>query len=341
MILGVSGQDGAHLADYLLKNGYQVFGGYRRSGINKLWRLNFLKILNKINLVEFDLREPQHLIDLFKKIQPHEIYNLAGDSFVADSFDHPFRTMDTNVNGALNILEAARLVTPKSKIFFASSSEVFGNSKNNLGHNEQSLKFPCNPYGISKLTADNFVRLYREKYDIYSCSGILFNHEGPLRSRHFVTRKITYNFARLKLENNSSHFELGNFNSSRDWGSAEDYVQAMNSMLTSKVPNDFVISTGKLTSVRQLLIIAANCVGFDPFFEGSDQNEICFDKTSGRVLAKVSFKYFRPFDTEPMYGDSSLIKNKLGWKPSQRISDIIESMVSSDLYRRKQGMIDV
>ena len=339
-ITGVTGQDGAHLADLLLKKGYEVYGGFRRGGLNKMWRLDFLGITDKIKLVEFQLSEPQRIINLFKKIQPKEIYNLAGESFVADSFDYPCHTMQINAHGVINVLEAARLVSPNSKLFFASSSEVFGYTKENKGHNEQSARRPCNPYGISKLTADNFVKLYREKYGMFACSGILFNHEGPLRSRFFVTRKITYNMAKLKLEN-EEHFELGNLSSSRDWGSAIDYVNAMKIMLEAVKPHDFVISTGKLTTVREVLEVAARSVGFDPVMEGNDENEICADKISGRVLAKVSSKYYRPFDTSSMLGDSSKIKKMLDWQAQQGLTAMIESMVETDLYRRKKGMTDV
>ena len=339
-IVGVTGQDGAHLADLLLKKGYEVYGGFRYGGLNKMWRLDFLGITDQLKLVEFQLNEPQHIIDLFKKIQPDEIYNLAGESFVADSFDSPCHTLEINAHGVVNILEAARLVSPKSRMFFASSSEVFGYAAKNGGLNEQSARIPCNPYAISKLTADNFVRLYREKYDMFACSGILFNHEGPLRSRHFVTRKITYNMIRLKLDAGKC-FKLGGFDSARDWGSAADYVSAMWMMLKSSNPSDFVISTGKLTTVRQVLRMAANSAGFDPMFEGSGEYEICIDKTSGRILSKVSPKYYRPFDTAPMIGDSSLIRKSLGWHKQQSVEDMIESMVTADFRRRKQGAIDV
>jgi len=308
--------------------------------VHKMWRTDFLGITAQIKLVEFQLNEPQVIIDLLKRIQPDEIYNLAGESFVADSFHYPYHTMEMNANGVINILEAARIVSPRSKIFFASSSEVFGYTAKNGGLNEQSERNPCNPYAISKLTADNFVRLYREKYGMFACSGILFNHEGPLRSRHFVTRKITYNMVKLKL-NDQKYFELGSFSSARDWGSAVEYVNAMKLMLEVDNPSDFVISTGELTTVRQVLDIAANSVGFDPVFEGSDEHEVCIDKLSGRLLAKVSPKYYRPFDTAPMLGNSSLIQKLLGWNAQQDFGGVIESMVAADLYRRKQGITDV
>ena len=339
-VAGITGQDGAHLADLLLRKGYEVYGGFRRGGFNKMWRLDFLGIKDKVNFVEFQLDEPQRIIDIFKKIQPDEIYNLAGESFVADSFNYPNHTMEINAAGVVNLLEAVRLICPKSKIFTASSAEVFGYASESGGLTEESIRKPCNPYAISKLTADNFVRLYREKYGLFACSGILFNHEGPLRSRHFVTRKITFNMVRMKM-GDLKNFELGGLSASRDWGSARDYVCAMKLMLEADAPEDFVISSGKLTSVRQFLEISAKSVGFDPVFEGSNEQEVCFDKSSGILLAKVSPKYYRPFDTPPMLGDSYLIKKRLGWQAKDTVANIVGSMVEADLFRRKEGLTDV
>jgi GDPmannose 4,6-dehydratase len=339
-ITGITGQDGAHLADLLLKKNYTVYGGFRRGSSNKLWRLDFLGITNKIKLIEFQLNEPQHIIEILKDINADEIYHLAGESFVADSFKYPGFTMESNTQGTINILEAVRIVSPNTKVFFASSSEIYGKNVNSTGVDETSVHFPSNPYGISKLAADYFVKLYREKYGLFTCSGILFNHEGPLRARQFVTRKITFNMARLKLLGGEC-FELGNFNSARDWGAAVDYVDAMRLMLTLDTPSDFVISSGKLTTVRSLLEMVATSVGFKPIFEGKDENEICLDQTTGFLLAKVSNKYYRPYDTEPMIGNSSQIKKHTGWNAKQTTLQMMELMVEADLYRRKKGIIDV
>lgn len=339
-IAGVTGQDGAHLANLLLSYGYIVYGGYRRGGLNKLWRLNFLGITNRINLVDFHLQESKRIFELFQKIQPDEIYNLAGESFVADSFIYPHHTMEINLNGVINILDAAKLACPKAKLFFASSSEIFGVSKKHEALDETSTRCPSNPYGVSKLSSENFVRLYREKYGMFACSGILFNHEGPLRSRHFVTRKITYNLVRLKSLS-EKYFELGSVYSARDWGSSNDYVRAMHSMIKADSPKDFVISSGQLTTVKKFFEITAKEIGFDPVLEGNKNNEVFIDKSSGRVLAKVSKKYLRPFDTDPLFGNSTLIKENLGWYPNEGIDDIVKSMVEADLLRRKKGMIDI
>jgi GDPmannose 4,6-dehydratase len=338
-ITGINGQDGAYLAHLLLEKNYTVYGSFRRGSSNKMWRLEFLKINHKVNLIEMHLNEPQQIINIFKEINPTEIYHLAGESFVADSFNYPVYTIDVNVTSVINILNAVNISCPNSKLFFASSSEVFGYSNNN-GLNERSKKIPSNPYGISKLTADNFIRLYRDKYNIFACSGILFNHESPLRSRSFVTRKITYNMAQLKV-NNKQYFEIGNFDSARDWGSAYDYVKAMYLMLQTENPNDLVISTGKLTTLREVMSISALYAGFDPVFEGTNDNEICVDKTSGRKLVAISSKYYRPFDTNPMFGNSSAIQKVTGWSPQYNITDIIELMTKCDLERVMKGIENV
>ena len=334
-IAGISGQDGAHLADLLLKSGYKVYGGFR-NGANKMWRVDYLGITDKIDFVEFHLENYQHIIDLFKKIQPDEIYNLAGESFVSDSFHHPNHTIEINTQGTVNILEAAKLTSPNSKIFIASSSEIFGQNIKGNFVNEKSAKNPVNPYAISKLSADYFVKLYREQYGLFVCSGILFNHEGPLRGQNFVTKKITHNIARIKLGDQEG-FELGNFSSARDWGAAVDYVKAMHLMLQSDQPNDYIIATGKLTEVRQVIEMAANFVGFDPVFDGDGDKEICIDKKSGNILASISSDYYRLFDTVPIIGDATLIKEALGWSPEQTVEQMIHGMVEADLYWREQG----
>jgi GDPmannose 4,6-dehydratase len=334
-IAGISGQDGAHLADHLLKLGYKVYGGFRSSSNNKTWRTDFLGITDKIDFFEFHLENFQCIMDVFKKIQPDEIYNLAGESFVSDSFHRPNHTIEINTQGTLNILEAAKLSSPDSNIFIASSSEIFGQNRDGGSVNEKSTKNPSNPYAISKLSADYFVKLYREQFGLFVCSGILFNHEGPLRSQHFVTRKISHNMARLKLGNLES-FKLGGFDSARDWGAAGDYVKAMHLMLKSEQPNDYVIATGKLTTIRQVVEICANFVGFDPVFKGVGDKEICIDRKSGNILVSISSDYYRPFDTTPLIGDAAHIKEALGWRPKKTIEQIMHSMIEADLYRIEQ-----
>jgi len=337
-ITGVTGQDGAYLADLLLRKGYDVYGGFRRGATNKAWRLDYLGIKERIKLVEFQLNESQKLIEILQKIQPDEIYHLAGESMVADSFKYPGVTLEANAHGALNMLEAVRIISPKSKIFFASSSEIFGkNSHDKLLH-ENSPTQPNNPYAISKLTADYFIKLYRERYDIFACSGILFNHESPLRGMQFVTRKITYNVAKLKVSKTGLPIELGDFNSSRDWGSAIDYVKAMKLMLEMDKPEDCIIATGKLSSVRECLRLSALSAGFDPVFEGSGANEICVDNMSGRVIAKTLEKYVREGDTPPLAGDSTKLELATGWLRAINFEKLIEEMLIADIRRIKMGI---
>ena len=339
-IAGISGQDGAHLADYLLKLGYKVYGGFRSSGTKKIWRTDYLGITDKIDFFEFHLENFQCIIDVFKKIQPDEIYNLAGESFVSNSFEHPNHTIEINTQGTINILEAAKLASPDSKIFIASSSEIFGQNIDGVSINEKSTKNPLNPYAISKLSADYFVKLYREQFGLFVCSGILFNHEGPLRSQHFVTRKISHNMARIKLGVQES-FKLGGFGSARDWGAAVDYVKAMHLMLKSEQPNDYVIATGKLTTIRKVVEICANFVGFDPVFKGDGDKEICTDRKSGNLLVSISSDYYRTSDTAPMIGDANLIKESLGWSPEQTVEQMMHCMMEADLYRIEQKIAHI
>jgi len=337
-ITGVTGQDGAHLANLLIAKGYEVYGGFRRGSANKTWRTDYFGITEQIKLVEFQLNEPQNLIEILQRIKPDEIYNLAGESFVSDSFKYPSVTLDANVHGTLNILEAVRLISPETRMFFASSSEIFG--RNNAGKilKEDSSCQPSNPYAISKLTADYFIKLYRERYGLFACSGILFNHEGPLRGPQFVPRKITYNIARIKM-NGGEAIELGNLNAARDWGSAFDYVEAMRLMLSLDQPQDFIVATGKLSTVRELLYFSASVAGFDPVFEGEGINEICVDKVTGKQIAKIAARYFRPNDASQLAGDPTNIEDATGWSRSRSFNDMIEEMVMVDVDRWRRGVV--
>lgn len=339
-ITGVTGQDGAHLAAQLLDDGYTVYGGHRRGSSNATWRLDYLGITDKLNLVECQITEPQNLIQLMQEVQPAEIYHLAGDSYVADSFKYPGVSIDVNTHGVINILEATRLVSPQSKLFCASSSEVFGIGNQDKGLCENAEYKPANPYGISKLAALNFVRLYRERYGLHACSGILFNHEGPLRGRSFVTRKITFNMARLKIKGGEP-VNLGDLNAARDWGAAEDYVKAMRAMLAAESATDLIIASGQLSTVRDFLRNSAEAAGFDPIFEGSGKDEVCADKSSGLPLAQVAEKYFRPQDTPPMLGDASLLKSLTGWEATINLENLINDMVTADINRWNLGITHV
>lgn len=339
-VTGVTGQDGAHLAAHLLRDGWRVYGGFRRGSSNKTWRMEALGIVKGIELVEFQLSEPQHIVEIFQTIRPDHVYNLAAESFVADSFKYPGTTLEVNTQGTLNILNAARLISPESRLFFASSSEVFGRGSVTGPCNEATPCRPSNPYGISKLAAQNFVSLYRESYGLFACSGILFNHEGPLRGREFVTRKITFNIARLKIQGGRP-IELGDMNAARDWGAAVDYVDAMCTMLAQPTARDMVIASGNLTTVREFFCMAAAAAGFDPVFEGAGISEVCTDRKSGIRLAEVSARYFRPHDTPPMVGDPTLIEAETGWKRKIGLEQMVAEMVYADIDRWNKGLTNV
>jgi GDPmannose 4,6-dehydratase len=340
LIIGVTGQDGAHLARHLLGQGYAVHGTFRRDTSNKLWRLEHFGILDRVKLAEFEIGDTHSIIQLLDEVKPDEIYHLAGHSMVADSFKHPGVTIQANTLAMLNVLEAMRLIAPQARLFFASSSEVFGECPAGARLNEDSLQRPSNPYGVSKLASQHLVRLYRETYGLFACSGMLFNHEGPVRARQFVTRKIVYNMVRLKNAGGQP-MQMGEMDAARDWGAAEDYVKAMTLMLAADKPQDLVIATGQLTLVRDFLRIAAKGVGFKPVFEGAGLGEICRDQATGLELAQVSDKYLRKHATPPLVGDASRLTALTGWKPHQGVSDIIMSMIAADQARFEQGVTNV
>jgi GDPmannose 4,6-dehydratase len=340
LITGVTGQDGAHLAKCLLEDDWQVYGGFRRGASNKTWRMDALGITRGVELIECQLNEPLHLIEILQSVRPDHIYNLAGESFVADSFKYPGVTLEVNAQGTLNMLDAVRLVSPESRLFSASSSEIYGVSETGQPCNEETHCLPTNPYGISKLAARSLVSLYRDYYDLFACSGILFNHEGPLRGREYVTRKITFNIARLRVRGGSP-IELGDMNAARDWGAASDYVRGMYYMLRHKNPRDMVISSGSLTTVRDFLRIAALAANFDPVFEGEGIHETCTDRRSGLCLAHVSKKYFRQRDTTPLVGDSSLIETLTGWRRQVSLDSMITEMINVDIMRWESGLTNV
>jgi GDPmannose 4,6-dehydratase len=339
-ITGISGQDGSLLASYLLKKGWVIYGGRRRGSANTIWRLDFLGITSQVKFVEYQLNELQNIIVILKELQPEHIYHLAGESFVADSFKYPGVTLEANTHGTINMLDAIRLVSPLSKLFYASSSEMFGEQTDLNKLSELSAFKPTNPYGISKLAAYHFVRLYRQYYDLKVCSGILFNHESIVRGRSFVTRKITFNMARLKKAKGKA-FELGDLNSARDWGAADEYIVAMYKMLNLDSPQDCVIASGRLTKVRDIVKFAAISAGFTPKFEGKGVDEVCIDERSGHVLVRVSPKYFRLQDTPPMLGDPTKIYKHYGWASSKTIESLIAEMVEADMLRWERGEINV
>ena len=337
LILGVTGQDGSILANKIVSNSGNVIGTFRRGSDtgseNKLWRLKELNLLNKIKLEPLELNDSYSIQKIILKHKPDEIYHLAGNSFVGDSFKFPQFTLKTNIDSTLNILEAVKLIDRSIKVFFASSSEIFDSSELSK-KNEKSKFSPINPYGVSKLTTIQLVKLYRKAYDMKLSTGIMFNHESQFRSRSFVTRKISFNMARLKLYGGKP-MSLGNINASRDWSSAEDFVDAMNLILNKNIFEDLVFASGKLTSIKKLIETAAKTVGFEPIFFGNGKNEVCIDKISKLKLVEIDKKYFREIDTPGITGDFNLLTKKTGWVSKKTILTVIQDMVKKDLDRLK------
>jgi GDPmannose 4,6-dehydratase len=312
LIFGLTGQDGTYLADFLLKKGYQVFGTYRRTSHKCFERLESFKIFDKVELVRADLADQISINHAIKNTQPDEIYNLAAQSFVGVSFDEPMLTSDITGLGALRIFEAVREFSPHSKVYQASSSEMFGNSSELK--NENSRMFPGSPYGIAKVFAHKTAQLYREAYKIFIGAGILFNHESPYRGLEFVTRKITAATANIKF-NLQEKLVLGNIKARRDWGFAGDYIKAMWLMLQQDEPSDYVIATGQSRSVEDFLKDSFEYAGLGNW----------------EKYVEISKKYMRPYDIENLVGDSSKAEKELGWKPSMSYKDLVKLMVDSDI----------
>jgi GDPmannose 4,6-dehydratase len=311
LIFGITGQDGTYLADFLLKKGYEVVGTYRRTIHKSFERLEAFDLLDKVELINADLLDQISINKSIKNTMPDEIYNLAAQSFVGVSFEQPLLTSEVTGLGALRIFEAAKDFCPTSKIYQASSSEMFGNS--NEIKTENSRLLPASPYGVAKVYAHKSAQLYREAYDMFICSGILFNHESPFRGLEFVTRKITSAIGRIKSKKQDKLF-LGNIHAKRDWGFAGDYVKAMWLMLQNNKPDDYIISTGESHSVEEFL---------EESFEYSGLGD-------WKKYVEISDKYKRAFDIENLIGDYSKAKKDLNWKPDVSYHELIKMMVDSD-----------
>ncbi len=324
------------MARELVREGAEVFGGFRRGGAARLWRLKEMALLDAVQLVELDLNDMHSLVEAMKVSKPHEIYHLAGHSYVADSLRHPNVTMEANTIGTLNVLVAAGIAAPDARVFLASSSEAIGNSAVGVPVTETSLPAPRNPYGLAKLCVLHLGRIYRETQGLHVVTGILFNHESPWKDRSFVTRKITVNLARLAIEGGPP-MPLGDLSAERDWGDAEEFVGAMRAIIRHDPAEDFVVSTGKLTSVRSFVESAARAAGFDPQFEGEGLAERCVDAVSGMELAVVSPKYFRNSPTPALQGDSSRLAEAIGWRSKTSVEMLASKMVEEDKKRWIRG----
>lgn len=338
LITGITGQDGAYLVNLLLQKNYKVYGTYRRTSSVNFWRLDELSVdyLNNPNLqlVEFDLTDLGGITRLLGKIQPDEIYNLAAQSFVGVSFEQPKTTAEITGIGALNILEAIRQVNPKIKYYQASTSEMFGKVQS-IPQNEKTPFYPRSPYGVAKLYAHWITINYRESYNIFGCSGILFNHESPLRGKEFVTRKITDAVARIKL-NKQQFLELGNLDAKRDWGFAAEYVEGMWRMLQAEQPDTYVLATNRTETVRSFVEMAFKAVDIGVEWSGSAENEIGKNSQTGEVIVKINPKFYRPAEVDLLIGDYTHAKNKLGWEPKTTLEQLCKMMVDADLRRYQE-----
>lgn len=337
LITGITGQDGAYLAQLLLDKGYNVYGTYRRTSSVNFWRLEEVgsQAHPNLHLVEYDLTDLGTSIALVQKVQPDEIYNLAAQSFVGVSFEQPSTTAQITGIGALNLLEAIRLVNPKIRFYQASTSEMFGKVQA-IPQKEDTPFYPRSPYGVAKLYAHWMTVNYRESYDIFGSSGILFNHESPLRGREFVTRKITDSVAKIKL-GKLECLELGNLDAKRDWGFAKEYVEGMWRMLQADTPDTYVLATNRTETVRDFVRMAFKGAGIAVDFRGSEENETAVDTATGKTVMRVNPKFYRPAEVDLLIGDPAHAKAKLGWEPKTTLEQLCQMMVEADLRRNQQG----
>lgn len=327
LITGVTGQDGSYLAELLLEKGYEVYGIMRRKSVVDYGNVEHIK--DKIHFIYADMTDPVSLITAMKISQADEVYNLAAQSFVATSWEQPLATADIDALGVTNMLEAIRTVKPEARFYQASTSEMFGLVQA-IPQTETTPFYPRSPYGVAKLYGHWITKNYRESYDLYACSGILFNHESERRGKEFVTRKITDAVARIKL-GVQDHLELGNMDSKRDWGHSKDYVKAMWLLLQQDHADDYVIATNETRTVREFVEVAFGHVGIEVEWSGEGVDEIGKDKATGKTIVKVNPKFFRPAEVDILLGNPAKAEKELGWKREISFSQLVERMVKNDL----------
>ena len=337
IITGITGQDGAYLAQLLLEKGYTIYGTYRRTSSVNFWRIQELGIDQNPNLhlVEYDLTDLSSSIRLLQSTGATEVYNLAAQSFVGVSFDQPVTTAEITGIGPVNLLEAIRIVNPGIRFYQASTSEMFGKVQA-IPQIEDTPFYPRSPYGIAKLYAHWMTINYRESYGIFGSSGILFNHESPLRGQEFVTRKITDSVAKIKL-GKLGVLELGNLDAKRDWGFAKEYVEGMWRMLQADEPDTFVLATNRTETVRDFVHMAFKGAGISVEFKGCAENETAIDVATGKVVMRINPKFYRPAEVELLIGNPTKAKAKLGWEPNTTLEQLCQMMVDDDLRRNQQG----
>ncbi|MBN2855899.1 MAG: GDP-mannose 4,6-dehydratase [Halothiobacillaceae bacterium] len=337
IITGITGQDGAYLTELLLDKGYTVYGTYRRTSSVNFWRLEELGVAKhpNLHLVEYDLTDMGSAIRLLQTSGATEVYNLAAQSFVGVSFDQPIATAEMTGVGPLYLLEAIRIVNPAIRFYQASTSEMFGKVQA-VPQCEDTPFYPRSPYGVAKLYAHWMTVNYRESYGIFGCSGILFNHESPLRGREFVTRKITDSFAKIKL-GKLDVLELGNLDAKRDWGYAKDYVEGMWRILQADKPDTYVLATNRTETVRDFVTMAAKAAGFDLEFTGAAEHEVGVDRATGKTLVRINPKFYRPAEVELLIGNPAKALQDLGWAPTTTLEQLCTMMVEADIRRNKAG----
>lgn len=337
LVTGISGQDGAYLARLLLDKGYRVIGAHRRNAGSSPWRLTELGIRQDIELVLLDLAEYSNILRLLERTKPDEIYNLAAQSFVGASFDLPIYTGDVSGLAVARFLEATRTVAPGARFYQASTSEMFGKVQQ-IPQSETTPFYPRSPYGAAKLYAHWMTVNYREAYGTFACSGILFNHESPLRGLDFVTRKITTTLAE-RAQGRAGVLELGNLSAQRDWGFAGDYVEGMWRMLQHATPDDYVLATGSTHTVRDFVRWAAEGIGLALAFDGEGTEEVGRDAKTGAVVVRVNPEYFRPAEVDLLVGDATKARTVLGWAPTMDVRQLAQVMVEADVRRAVRGPI--
>ena len=329
LITGISGQDGAYLAKFLLKKNYKVIGVERRSARNNNWRLEKLNIANQVIIEDLDIKEINNIIRIFSRYKINEVYNLAAQSFVQSSFQNPIETSQVNAIGVLNMLEVIRNQKRIIKFYQASTSEMFGKS-GKKNQDEKTLFHPRSPYASSKAFAHYTVQNYRESYNMFAVNGILFNHESPLRGEEFITRKISLGLAKI-IMGKQKILKIGNIYAKRDWGYAEDYVEAMWRMLQTSVPKDYVVATGKSYSVKQFINESVRVLNLKTKWIGKGLNEKLINKETKKTIIAIDKKYFRPSEVDNLRGNFSKVKRDLKWSPRISFSKLVEIMILSDL----------
>jgi len=329
LVTGITGQDGAYLAQYLLNQGYEVYGAARRNSNYNTQRLQILGIEDQVKIKEFELLEETNIRNVIDSVKPDEVYNLGAQSFVGASFDTPLYTAEVTGLGTLRVLEAIRTTSPETKFYQASSSEMFGKVME-TPQTEETPFYPRSPYGVAKVFSHFITMNYRESYNIFACCGILFNHESPLRGNEFVTKKISKAIAKIK-KGQQEKLVLGNLDSKRDWGFAGDYVEAMHLMLQVDKPDDYVVSTGETHSVREFVEVTLNHAGISFEWSGEGVDTVAIDKDTGKEIVVCSKDCYRPAEVDLLLGDCSKATKVLGWEPKTKFESLAEMMINYEL----------